>query len=216
MHYAFAPGCALSLYKPQLITKTIDFLNTLEQNVVAYTACCKRLQPLDPNLCIINASAACANRYSSISGFKTKLLWDFFAASTSFPFPNYQGMRMTLHDACPTRNNPQVHDTVRILLKKMNITLEEAPTNRQNSFCCGDSFYGTLSTPEVKEKMRQRADVMPCDDVVVYCGSCIKAMQVGGKKPRYLLDLLFGEPTGDALYDPDAWHSALKKYIDAH
>lgn len=36
---------------------------------------------------------------------------------------------------------------------------------------------------------------MPCEEVVVYCASCITSMSVGGKRPRYLLDLLFGEDT---------------------
>ena len=36
---------------------------------------------------------------------------------------------------------------------------------------------------------------MPAEDVVVYCVSCAKAMFIGGKRPRYLVDLLFGEAT---------------------
>ena len=43
--------------------------------------------------------------------------------------------------------------------------------------------------------MRKRAEEMPVDDVVVYCVSCIKAMQIGGRQPRYMVDLLFGGST---------------------
>ena len=41
-------------------------------------------------------------------------------------------------------------------------------------------------------------------------------MHIGGKTPRYLVDLLFGEDTEIGTYDPDAWHEELKAYIDAH
>ena len=64
--------------------------------------------------------------------------------------------------------------------------------------------------------MQQRAAEMPADDVVVYCVSCIKAMHIGGKQPRYLADLLFGETTSAGTFEPDQWHAELDIFIDAH
>ena len=66
------------------------------------------------------------------------------------------------------------------------------------------------------EKMKKRAEQMPCDDVAVYCISCIKSMHIGGKRPRYIVDLLFGEDTAAGIYDPDNWHSMLQVFIDEH
>ena len=65
-------------------------------------------------------------------------------------------------------------------------------------------------------KMKKRAEEMPCDDVAVYCISCIKSMHIGGKRPRYIVDLLFGEDTEAGIYHPDKWHSMLQEFIDAH
>jgi hypothetical protein len=61
--------------------------------------------------------------------------------------------------------------------------------------------------------MRDRAAQMPADDVAVYCVSCCKAMFIGGKRPRYLLDLLFGEETVPGTVEPNAWHGELDAYI---
>jgi hypothetical protein len=69
---------------------------------------------------------------------------------------------------------------------------------------------------QVKEKMKERAGEMPREDVVVYCVSCIKSMHIGGKRPRYIVDLLFGEDTLPGEFEPDAWHGMLKEYIEAH
>jgi hypothetical protein len=98
----------------------------------------------------------------------------------------------------------------------MNIEIMEPKNTGTKATCCGDSFYGTLPVEQVKEQMRKRAKEMPCDNVVVYCVSCIKAMHIGGKKPRYMVDLLFGEDTGADTFEPNAWHEELQKFIDEH
>jgi len=57
---------------------------------------------------------------------------------------------------------------------------------------------------------------MPFDEVVVYCVSCIKSVFIGGKNPRYLVDLLFENETVPKTYDPDEWHKELDDYIEKH
>ena len=57
---------------------------------------------------------------------------------------------------------------------------------------------------------------MPSDDVVVYCISCTKSVFIGGKTPRYLVDLLFNEETIPKTLDPDEWHKELEEYISQH
>lgn len=57
---------------------------------------------------------------------------------------------------------------------------------------------------------------MPAEDVVVYCVSCCKAMHIGGKTPRYLLDLLLGEPTLPGTFEPEEWHREVDEFIAAH
>jgi hypothetical protein len=64
--------------------------------------------------------------------------------------------------------------------------------------------------------MRKRAAQKPADEVVVYCVSCMKAMSLGGRKPRYLVDLLFGEDTVPGTLDPDTWHAELDNYVARH
>ena len=125
-------------------------------------------------------------------------------------------MEMSIHDACPTRTEERVHKAIRTLLDKMNIKILEPKNTCTKAICCGDSFYGILPVEQVKDRMKQRADQMPCDNVVVYCVSCIKAMHIGGKKPRYLVDLLFGEETGIGTFEPDASHNEIQNFIDEH
>jgi hypothetical protein len=57
---------------------------------------------------------------------------------------------------------------------------------------------------------------MPVDDVVVYCITCIKSVFIGGKNPKYVVDLLFNEETDPNPYDLDVWHEKLSDYIEKH
>jgi Fe-S oxidoreductase len=143
-------------------------------------------------------------------------LWEILAGDPSFPWPDYGGARMAVLDACPTRDQDRVHDAVRAVLKKMAIVPVEPAATRTKSVCCGDSFFGLVSVDEVKEQMIRRAADMPADDVAVYCVSCVKAIHIGGKRPRLLADLVFGEATVPGDGDPEEWHRRLDAYIDAH
>ena len=98
----------------------------------------------------------------------------------------------------------------------MNIVVAEPEATRTHAVCCGDSFFGQLPDARVKELMALRAGAMPVEDVVVYCISCVKAMSLGGRRPRYLVDLLFDEETRPGVVEPGDWHAALEAYVALH
>lgn len=217
MKQVYSPGCALVIYKPHLAEKLLHFLNDSHGSIPQHLTCCKHEPGLDAGTCIINTCAGCDKRFRSLyEGISTISLWEVLAESNLFPFPDYHGMKLAIHDACPTRTEDRVHDAVRKLLQRMNINVIEPEHTRRNAVCCGDSFYGALPVDEVKAQMKKRADAMPCEEVAVYCVSCIKAMHIGGKKPRYIIDLLFGEATEIGTYEPEQWHELLNHFIDTH
>jgi len=72
------------------------------------------------------------------------------------------------------------------------------------------------SIEEVNKLQKERAAQMPCQDVAVYCVSCIKSMAIGGKTANHMVDLILGEETEDQETRLDLYHDALDEYIDAH
>ena len=42
----------------------------------------------------------------------------------------------------------------------------------------GDDFYTKIPLEQVHLQMKKRASSMPCDDVCVYCVSCVKSMSI--------------------------------------
>ena len=184
------------IYKSNLARKILEFLNVDSGDISEHLICCRHEPRLEHGTQIINVCAGCDRRYRELyAGISTTSLWEVLAQSSTFPFPNYQGKK---------------------ILTRMNIVVVEPANTRTQATCCGDSFYGTLPVEQVKDQMKKRAAEMPCEDVVVYCVSCVKSLYIGGKQPRYLVDLLFGEETGIGTWEPEAWHNEVQQCIDAH
>ena len=215
------PGCALSIYKPEMENSILTFLNDHLASqygaISLHKICCRHDPQVPEESLIINVCAGCDRRFRTLyPGVSTISLWEVIDAFDSFPYPDYHGLQMTVHDACPVREKPQVHQAVRSLLKKMKINVMETKFHGTRSKCCGDDLYPALPVEKVQEKMRERAAEMPCEAVCVYCVSCIKAMHLGGKEPRHLMDLLMEQTTKPQTYDTVAWHKQLQDYIDQH
>ena len=213
----FNPGCALSIYKPEIEGKILGFLNENYGQVALHKVCCHHDPKLEAGSVIINACAGCDRRFRSLyEGISTISIWEVLDGLDAFPFPRYEGLRLSVHDPCPVRQRPPVHGAVRSLLTKMGIEVVETEHRGTHSICCGDDFYPTLPVDEVHRRMKERAASMPCQEVCVYCVSCIKSMYVGGRTPRHLMDLLLGETTEAQVYDTVQWHEQLQSYLDAH
>ena len=217
MQYLYAPGCALMAYKPHLSEQLLRYVTQTYEPMDTLLSCCFNTPQLPPDTCIVTPCATCAERYAKLYPHCTsEFLLTRLADSTTFPFPDYGGVEMSIQDTCSARAYPEFLATVRRLLQRMNIRLVEPAKTGRRAKCCGQVFYGKLETPKVEALMKVRANEMPCHDVVVYCASCIMSMTVGGKRPRYLLDLLFGEPTEMLHAGADRWNQTLAEFRRTH
>jgi len=213
----FNPGCALMIYKPEYSQKILDLLNKYFGPVQLHSICCRHEPKLPSGATVINNCAGCDRRFRSLyDGIQTISLWEILSGIDSLPLPNHHGLTVSVHDPCSFRPKPQVHEAVRSLLRKMNIKIIEAKCSGTRSICCGDNFYPHLPIEKVTELQKKRASQMPCQDVVVYCVSCVKSMAIGGKTPYYLVDLIFNEATEPGETRIDVYHEALAQYIDMH
>jgi hypothetical protein len=216
-HYLFAPGCALVLYKGLFVDRLLEYLRSKYGDVDLLLTCCRHTPKAAIGRRIINVCPGCDRRYrENYAAPSTISLWEILADSDDVPFPDYGGQQMTILDACPTRDQPRVHNAIRRMAERMNIAVAEPEKTRERSTCCGDVFYGELPTEGVVSQMRAKAAEMPLDNVIVYCVSCSKSLFNGGIRPRYMLDLLFSEETVPGICEPDSWHKELDQFIAAH
>ena len=217
MKYLYAPGCALMAYKPHLADKLKEVVTNLYGEMDTLLSCCFTKPQLEAGTQIVTPCATCAEKYNKqYSDCSALFVLSAIAESKDFPFPDYGGQCMSIQDTCSARSHPEYLATIRRLLERMNIQLVEPAKTGQRAKCCGQVFYGKLDINKVEGQMKIRANEMPCEDVVVYCASCIMSMTVGGKQPRYILDLLFNEPTEMRNAEVDSWNKQLKHFRETH
>jgi len=205
------------LYKPELAFKIHTLLNEKLGDTDMLLTCCQHEPNLPENSKVINVCPGCDMRFGkNYRGVSTISLWEVINENSLLNLPDYKGRSMSIIDACPTRDEDRVHNSIRDLLSKMNIRLVEPKNTRRESTCCGDVYYGSMPTAKVKGLMTEKAMEMPANDIVVHCVSCIMAVLNGGKNPQYIADLLFNEETHPKSIDLDKWHKELKEFIEAH
>lgn len=217
MKYIYAPGCALMIYKPHLADRLREFVEAEFGKVETLLTCCFDTPKLDADSTILTPCSTCNNRYrTQFDGVSSVYLLERIAQSHSFPFPDYGGVEMSVQDTCSGRTDDLYLETIRKLLERMNIRVREAERSGKRGKCCGQVFYGKLPIEKVENQMRMRAEEMPCHDVVVYCTSCIQGIALGGRQPRFILDLLYGEPTSNHKGGICSWNDTLKDFRIKH
>lgn len=213
----FNPGCALSLYQPEIPGKMLRLLQENFGDVKLHNICCRHDPGLEPGTTVINNCAGCDRRFRSLyKGIQTISYWEVLDGIQGLKLPDHSGMTVSIHDPCGYRHKPQVHRAVRSLLRKMNIQIVEAAFSGTESVCCGDNLYGLVPNDAVERRIQLRVDQFPCRDVAVYCIGCARAIAAGGKTPWYLPDLLLdwdAEPMRDTL---DEYHAKIGDYIERH
>ena len=200
MKCMFAPGCALRKYKPELVEKIYRFLGDRGIAEGVYTTCCKDEQAFSEKVRLIVCCPGCQSRFQrSYPQVEAVSLWKILE-DTDFPFPDYHGARMSIHDSCHARgrNSSEMQRSARAVCRRMNIECVEPEHTGDQAVCCG----GCSGDYETRRQMAlARAAEFTEKDVVVYCTGCARSFSVTDVTPRYLPDLLFGEKT-EGLYPP--------------
>ncbi len=169
MNTLFAPGCALLLYNPKLAAAAHAILNSTFGDMAMLRTCCRHHPDVPVGTRIINVCPGCDRRYrEENAAASTVSLWEVLAACDRFPFPDYARKRMTIIDACPTRDQDRIHDAIRALASRLNIELIEPTQTRRTSTCCGDILYGELPTRQVVAQMKRKAAEMPSSSTVCH------------------------------------------------
>ncbi len=105
---------------------------------------------------------------------------------------------IAVHDACTTRNESAIQESVRNILRRLGFEIEELPLSRDKTECCG---YGGLmffaNRDLAKSAIRRRIEQSPLD-YLAYCAMCRDYLASSGKRALHLLDLMFETPRDEA------------------
>ena len=105
---------------------------------------------------------------------------------------------LAVHDACTTRHEKHIHESVRNILHRMGVRIEELPLSRERTECCGYGGLMFFANPELATSVISRRIAQSPADYVAYCAMCRDYLAHRGKRTLHLLDLIFGMAVDEA------------------
>jgi hypothetical protein len=105
---------------------------------------------------------------------------------------------VAVHDACTTRHEKQIQESVRNILRRLGARIEELPLSRERTECCGYGGLMFFANPELASSVIARRIAQSPADYVAYCAMCRDYLAHRGKRTLHLLDLIFGMAVDEA------------------
>lgn len=213
--YVFYPGCQLPASSPEYIGKIYkDLIENIEGGVGIMLGCCSapadwsgrqdlmqkntediinKWNNMDKPTFILACSSCCSIFEKYMSDIDFVSLWEVV---DKYNLPNNkikENSVLNVHDACTTRYNNKIHESIRNIAVKLGYKIEELKFTKEKTKCCG---YGGLvyfaSREQSQEFIKDRVQESG-SDYLVYCSMCKDLFISEGKKTFHILDLIYGE-----------------------
>ena len=215
MATVYFPSCKFKAGYPGTSRKLAEYLDT--RYGMAITGCCREnlqhLKEEDTAVCICNTCSAFCDESSNAR--EVVSIWEFLVKDMEFPFPDYGGEKIALQDCWRAYDKRVRQDSVRELMRKMNVRVVELPENYEKTRFCGtsvlqappayygdfapkrfdkdapDDFFRTYAEEDRVERMRSHFAAVATGRVACTCMACAEGIRLGGKKPVHVMELLF-------------------------
>lgn len=219
--FLFYPGCQLSASHSEQIQDIYKYLvgtfkeAYVEGDVGMYLGCCGapadwagRTDLMEENVqriksvweemeqpTFILACSSCVSIFEKyLPEIKIVSLWEIFD-QYGLPERNIKPGRrvLNIHDACATRHNTKIHDSIRNIVHSLGYKIEELPYTKEKTKCCGYGglvYYANKEQAQefVKDRMNESSE-----DLLVYCAMCKGLFVEGGKRTYHILDLIYSK-----------------------
>jgi len=142
----------------------------------------------------ILACSSCASTFEKyLPMIKTISLWEVFDAYGLPEVDVKKGKReLCIHDACATRHNSAIHESVRNIVKTLGYSVHELEYSKEKAKCCGYGGLVSCANPEQADDFAKDRIGESDQDVLVYCAMCKDAIVKGNKKAYHILDIIYG------------------------
>lgn len=205
----FFPGCAMPGLRPGTTLSAFRLLREADPTIGVVLDCCgepsrmvglhtrfqARMTKLVAYLSeagveeIVVACPACLHLFDEAKvPFRTSTIYDELAESELRPVNT--AATVSVHDSCLTRGSTKLHDSVRTILGKLGVSINEVAHNRGKAVCCGDCGGVKFIEPELSASwLKLRLDEVGEELLVTYCAACQSNMSEG-RGSIHLLDVV--------------------------
>ncbi|MBN1838683.1 MAG: NAD(P)-binding protein [Campylobacterales bacterium] len=218
--YLFYPGCQLSSTHTEYIGDIYKHLvgaikdKDADNDVGLYLGCCGapadwagRLDLMPESIekirttweemgepTFILACSSCSATFEKyLPMIKTISLWEVFEKYGLPEVDIKKGKReLCIHDACATRHDSKVHESIRSIVKTLGYSVEELEYSKEKAKCCGYGGLVACANPEQAKDFVEDRKHESEHDVLVYCAMCKDMLVKGNKRAYHILDLIYG------------------------
>ncbi|WP_238918399.1 pyridine nucleotide-disulfide oxidoreductase/dicluster-binding protein [Clostridium sp. YIM B02555] len=213
--YVFYPGCQLSATYPDYVIKVYKYLmEKLQGGVGLYLGCCgapadfagqeeqfkNSMAKIYANIenlgkpVVITACSTCFNNFTTGMGdIEIKSLWEVFNENgLPSDVKLGDGKILAVHDACTTRKEKNIHESIRNIAKSLNYKIEEPKYTKETTKCCGFGGVVYFANKEFSKEVTEDRIKESDNDFLAYCAMCRDLFTLKGKKTYHILDLIFG------------------------
>lgn len=216
--WCFFPGCQLGASDPAYVTAAHAALTALRPDTALLSGCCGipadwagdealRDSVLDgiraawetlgrPRFVL--ACPACGQTFRRyLPDLPTLSLYALLAGPEYAPIPLAPMASppadgtVAIHDPCTSRRDPEMQGSLRQLLQRAGLALEELPDSGPQAHCCGFGGHGHAVLPLLPQEAAARRVAQSEREYVTYCANCRDSFAAAGKDCRHVLDLLF-------------------------
>ena len=216
----FYPGCQLSGSSPHHVASIYAYLRRIIKGGVGLIlGCCgapaawagqeelfhraiqttaEDWQRMD-NPRIITACSSCYRIFKdNLPDLPVESLWTVLDKAE---LPRLQAVMkpqtMAIHDPCTTRHDEDIQQSIRRIVAKLGVPLNELDHHSDLTTCCGYGGLMSFANPEVADKVVNRRIRESEADYLAYCAMCRDNFAARGKRVLHVLDLLFGAGSED-------------------
>lgn len=212
----FFPGCSLSARSPDLVVKTLKYLQEKLPGTGVILGCCgapthdigdqrrfqqildsfrERMDRFGTSEMVI----ACPECYHTFKHNAPDIrLSSVYEVIIEHGLPvtgtnGSDGRTFAIHDSCKTRDERELQESIRTLVRELGYNIEEMEYSRNMTRCCG--MGGMVPFADLKlwnAVSKRRASETP-HDIITYCAGCQESFTFVGKPTVHILDLLFNQ-----------------------
>ncbi|MEW6220917.1 MAG: (Fe-S)-binding protein [Thermodesulfobacteriota bacterium] len=230
----FFPGCSLPAYGPDLVLKTYRYLNAkLPGTGVVLNCCgkpCKDMGDLErfdglfrrtietfERLQVDEVVVACINCHKTFRENSRIRLRTVYEVMCELGLPEHDrpaGGKVTIHDSCPARYQPQIRQAVREIAVRLGHTVHELRFRNELTQCCGAGGCAPTGNPALADRHTRGRAEQADGLVVTYCAHCRE--RFSSQVPAlHLLDLVLGisSPRQPVLEAHDSLHNWANRWL---
>jgi len=209
----YLQSCNFTAASPETSKKIRSYME--KKADVKVPGCCRFSQKLfQEGDTVLTICLTCSAITREVSPHVTEMsFWEYVLSDSDFPWPDYQGEKMTIQDCWRARRKHSLMEAVRECMKRMNIQPVEIKENFGNTQFDGVWRFNPVQKrnmdiapayfTEVEEhgldlipqeeqiaRMQEWVGQYKTDRAVAYCNACLKGMQMGGANGIHLMELM--------------------------